>query len=77
MSNPMNNDELKETFDHFDADKNGHIDFAEFNQLLDALDCGIEDMARRLGFDVIDTDSNGTIEFDEFCSWWTEQNAED
>lgn len=72
----MNRDELKELFAHFDRDSNGHIDFAEFCELLDAMKSDIEEMARRLGFDVIDTDGNGTIEFDEFCSWWEEQSYE-
>lgn len=71
----MSRDELRETFSHFDRDNNGHIDFGEFCELLDSMDSGIEDAARRLGFDVIDTDGNGTIEFDEFVSWWEEQAA--
>ena len=70
----MNDDELRETFDHFDRDDNGHIDFSEFNELLDSMNSDIDDMARRLGFDVIDTDGNGSVEFDEFSSWWTEQS---
>ena len=70
----MNRDELKKTFDHFDRDNNGRIDFGEFCELLDAMDSDIEEMARRLGFDVIDSDGNGTVEFDEFCSWWEEQS---
>ena len=71
----MNQDELRETFNHFDRDNNGHIDFGEFCELLDAMNSEMEDMARRVGFDVIDSDGNGTIEFVEFCSWWEEQSA--
>jgi Ca2+-binding EF-hand superfamily protein len=71
----MNKDELKETFDHFDRDNNGKIDFEEFCELLDAMNSDMEDIARRLGFDVIDSDGNGSIEFDEFCSWWIEQSG--
>lgn len=69
----MNKEELKETFAHFDRDNNGHIDFSEFCELLDAMNSDIDELARRVGFDVIDTDGNGSIEFDEFCSWWMEQ----
>ena len=70
----MDIEELREIFDQFDSDSNGAIDFDEFNELLDALDSGIEPMGRQVGFDVIDTDGNGTIEFSEFCVWWQEND---
>lgn len=71
----MSKEELKETFDHFDRDDNGQIDFDEFCELLAAMNSDIDELARRVGFDVIDTDGNGSIEFEEFCSWWMEQSS--
>lgn len=65
--------ELKETFDHFDRDKNGRIDFGEFRELMDALDAGMRDAEARIGFDAIDVDGNGFVEFDEFRRWWSER----
>lgn len=70
----MDNTELRNTFDHFDRDHNGAIDFDEFCDLLDALNSEMEPASRRIGFDVIDGDGNGTIEFEEFASWWNEQD---
>lgn len=69
----MSAEDLRPTFDHFDRDKNGVIDFNEFNELLDVLNSDMDEPARRIGFDVIDTDGNGSIEYEEFAAWWTEQ----
>lgn len=66
--------ELRQTFDRFDRDSNGVIDYAEFCELLDALDSDMEDESRRIGFDIIDTDHGGTIDFDEFAAWWNDQD---
>lgn len=66
-------EELHETFDHFDADKNGHIDEAEFARLLRALGAGVEPEELAIGFGIIDEDGNGTIEFEEFYRWWNDR----
>lgn len=66
----MDRDELLASFDHFDTDENGRIEFDEFVQLLDALDADVPEDEARLGFDEVDTDDDGHIDFDEFCSWW-------
>lgn len=66
----MNENDLKETFSHFDSDNNGSIDFGEFDRLLSALDSSMSDDERRIGFDAIDTDKSGVIEFDEFYAWF-------
>ena len=66
-------EELRETFDHFDSDNNGKIDFQEFKKLLDALDSGMNHQEMEVGFDVIDNDNNGYIDFEEFIEWWGER----
>ncbi|MEZ4459409.1 MAG: EF-hand domain-containing protein [bacterium] len=63
--------ELRETFDHFDEDGNGHIDRKEFTHLLDALGAEMSAEEAAIGFEIIDSDGNGSIEFSEFLSWWT------
>jgi Ca2+-binding EF-hand superfamily protein len=67
MSDP---EELRETFDHFDADDNGTIEYGEFVSLLDALDAGLSTAEARIGFDEIDADDDHHIDFDEFLAWW-------
>lgn len=66
----MDKQKLRESFDQYDRDKNGSIDFAEFKELLSALDDAMDDDSRRLAFGTIDEDSSGTIQFEEFCDWW-------
>ncbi|HAD62256.1 MAG TPA: histidine kinase [Planctomycetaceae bacterium] len=66
--------ELKSTFDHFDRDANGVIDFGEFCELLSALGAGMDEESAHVGFEAIDVDSNGQIDFSEFSAWWSEQN---
>lgn len=65
-------EEMKESFDYFDTDKNGQIDFKEFVQLMDALDSEMSNEEMEVGFDIIDSDNNGAIDFDEFLDWWNE-----
>lgn len=69
----MESSELQETFDRFDRDNNGRIDFAEFQELLSALNAEMDDPTAQVGFESIDSDGNGTIDFDEFAAWWNEQ----
>jgi len=70
----MSNSELRQSFDHFDRDHNGTIDFDEFCDLLDTLNSDVEDESRRIGFDLIDSDHSGAIDFEEFSAWWHEQD---
>jgi Ca2+-binding EF-hand superfamily protein len=69
----ISDQELKETFDHFDRDDNGKIDRREFGELLDALGADMTEEDKDVGFDIIDTNHNQQIEFREFNSWWGEQ----
>jgi len=73
MEATMDRAELLENFEHFDTDGNGRIDFGEFSDLLDALDSGLADEEKRIGFEAIDENANGWIEFEEFSSWWTDR----
>jgi calmodulin len=69
----MQNSELRETFDRFDRDHNGAIDFGEFRELLKVLDAEMEEESHRVGFDIIDSDRSGTIQFEEFAAWWNDE----
>lgn len=69
----MDTKELNATFEHFDRDKNGAIDFVEFKELLTALDAKMDDDSSRLGFGTIDINGSGTIQFEEFRIWWEER----
>lgn len=69
----MEPSELRETFDHFDGDKNGKIDLAEFSDLLEAIGAGMSGTDAKIGFDAIDTDGNHTIDFGEFVAWWNDR----
>ena len=70
----MDTTELRQTFDRFDRDHNGAIDFAEFCELMDALNAEMEEESRRIGFDIIDADHSGTIDFEESAAWWDDQD---
>ena len=70
----MGENELHANFKHFDTDSNGKIDFGEFSNLLDALDSGMSDTDKRIGFDAIDTDGNKDIDFEEFAAWWKDRD---
>lgn len=65
--------ELREAFDQFDRDGNGHIDKAEFAELLESIDPGMSDEQMEIGFSEVDKDGSGTIEFGEFLAWWQEK----
>ncbi len=66
----MDDEEMREVFEHFDRDGNGVIDPDEFAALCRALGAGFTDAELAAGRDAIDLDSNGMIEFDEFAAWW-------
>jgi calmodulin len=63
-------DELRETYDHYDANRDGLIQKAEFAELCLALDEDMPEDDIDTGFEVVDTDGNGVIDFVEFRDWW-------
>jgi Ca2+-binding EF-hand superfamily protein len=67
------NDELEETFEHFDEDDDGSIDREEFADVMDALGADMSPDELDVGFDIIDEDGNGEIEYDEFADWWSDR----
>lgn len=66
----VSEEEIRETYDHFDTDGDGKIDRSEFGRLLDALDAEMSEEEKDAGFDWIDTNNNQAIEFNEFANWW-------
>lgn len=62
--------ELKETFDHFDADKNGVIDRHEFRTLLRTLDAEFSEDDVKRGMKILDANENDVIDWEEFVGWW-------
>ena len=66
-------EDLRESFDYNDADRDGKIDLEEFKSMLDELDAEIDDDEARVGFAAIDSDRDGAIEFDEFVDWWNDR----
>lgn len=66
-------EELEETFDYNDADKDGRIEFHEFVNMLRDLEARVSAAEAKLGFAEIDTDNDGVIDVDEFVDWWQER----
>jgi Ca2+-binding EF-hand superfamily protein len=69
----MDNEELRENFDYFDADGDGKLDLSEFSSLMKALDALDPGESAALGFKAIDTDGSGQVEFDEFERWFSQR----
>eukprot|EP00929_Paragymnodinium_shiwhaense_P114141 TRINITY_DN82469_c0_g1_i1.p1 TRINITY_DN82469_c0_g1~~TRINITY_DN82469_c0_g1_i1.p1 ORF type:complete len:419 (+),score=80.90 TRINITY_DN82469_c0_g1_i1:67-1257(+) len=78
-------DRVRSTFDKFDADRSGEIDFEEFQDMIRILlkaTCmrDISEARLRKFWQEIDVDNNGMIDFDEFTTWYlkyfdTEDNS--
>lgn len=69
----MDNEELRENFDYFDANGDGKLDLKEFTSLMKALDALEPGESAALGFKAIDSDSSGVVEFDEFVHWFAQR----
>ena len=65
-------DELRETFEYNDRDRDGRIQLDEFIEMLDELEANIDEKEATVGFHDIDTNDDGLIDFEEFLAWWTE-----
>ncbi len=67
----MDEEQVKADFERFDRDANGKIDLAEFTELMQSLDAGMNAAQTTRAFQIIDLDENGLIDFAEFHDWWT------
>ncbi len=61
---------IREDFDFFDRDNNGHIDIQEFIELLSVLSPKTKVSHVEEGFSLIDENGDGHIDFEEFLAWW-------
>lgn len=62
--------DLIETFERYDRNDNGSLDWDEFCLLLDEI---IGDMSldeKSLAFHLVDSNHTGMITFQEFVDWW-------
>jgi len=66
-------DELTESFDYNDSDKDGMLEFSEFVSMLSALEADVDAAEARVGFNEIDSDDDGAIDLDEFIEWWSDR----
>ncbi len=63
-------EEIREIFNHFDANGDGVIQRSEFAKLLEALDAELQPEEIQAGLDSLDENHNGVIDFEEFVAWW-------
>ena len=69
----MDEEELRENFEHFDRNNDGRLDLAEFGELMTALGALEPGESATMGFQAIDTDRSGLVEFDEFVRWFAQR----
>jgi hypothetical protein len=62
--------EIRQQFDQFDEDKNGHITASEIGNVLKALGESVPGYQIRDMIKEVDIDENGTVEFDEFVEMY-------
>ena len=60
---------LKEAFDKFDKNKDGHISSSELKEVLQAMGQNPTDQVVQDMLKFVDKDNSGTIEFGEFCTY--------
>jgi calmodulin len=66
----MDNAALKARYESYDRNNDGHLELAEFSELLGELGAGYSEVQASSAFESIDADHNGLIDFDEFAGWW-------
>ncbi|KAL5480026.1 hypothetical protein EMCRGX_G023641 [Ephydatia muelleri] len=62
--------DIRVQFDHFDADRNGHIDAKEIGAVLKSLNEDVPAYKIRDMIKEVDIDENGTVEFGEFIEMY-------
>ncbi|MDH3587789.1 MAG: EF-hand domain-containing protein [Gammaproteobacteria bacterium] len=62
--------EIRESFEYFDRDQNGYIDFDEFTELLKVISPESTVQQAAEGFSIIDTNADGHVDLEEFIEWW-------
>lgn len=66
---------LRAAFARYDRDANGHIDEAEFTELIRSLGVDMTPEKVQIAFMAIDVNGNGHIDFGEFAAWWGRRTA--
>jgi calmodulin len=67
--------ELQAAFERFDRDGNGHIDEAEFADLVRSLGVDMTPEKVQVAFLAIDVNGNERIDYSEFAAWWGRRAA--
>ena len=62
--------DLKQLFEAFDLDRDGHISREEFFALFSHIDADADELEKDLAFTIIDKDGSGLVGFAEFAEWW-------
>ncbi len=62
--------EIRNSFEFFDKDANGLIDFDEFRSLLRTVNPEATTSQAAEGFSMTDTNCDGYVDLDEFVAWW-------
>jgi hypothetical protein len=62
--------EIRGSFEFFDKDNNGLIDFEEFRSLLRTVNPEATTSQAAEGFSMTDTNCDGYVDLDEFVAWW-------
>lgn len=70
-----NEPELKAAFQRFDRDGSGHIDEAEFAELVRSLGVEMTPEKVQIAFSAIDVNGNERIDYGEFAAWWGRRKA--
>ena len=62
----INTSQLRELFEEFDIDHDGHLSKADFRNAMHSIGIHLNGQKWKRLFNAVDTDSSGSIEFEEF-----------